>query len=59
MEMIEAFAEVIKETDPEILTGYNKLGFEWVHRSSPNYWWVINGVRHHRFNWNKKKSTNE
>ena len=38
---------------------YNKLGFEWVHRSSPNYWWVINVVRHHRFNWNKKRLVKE
>lgn len=38
---------------------YNKLGFECVHRSSPNYWWVINGVRHHRFNWNKKRLVKE
>ena len=29
MEMIEAFAKVIKETDPEILTGYNILGFDY------------------------------
>jgi hypothetical protein len=38
---------------------YNKLGFDWVHKSSPNYWWVINGVRHHRFNWNKKRLVKE
>jgi len=29
MEMIDAFAKVIKETDPEILTGYNILGFDY------------------------------
>ena len=38
---------------------YKKLGFQWVHKSPPNYWWVINGVRHHRFNWNKKRLVKE
>ena len=28
-EMIEAFARVVQETDPEILTGYNILGFDY------------------------------
>jgi hypothetical protein len=38
---------------------YKKLGFQCVHRSVPNYWWVIDGVRHHRFNWNKRKLVSE
>jgi DNA polymerase elongation subunit (family B) len=28
-EMIEAFAKIVRDTDPEILTGYNILGFDY------------------------------
>jgi len=28
-EMVEAFANIVKETDPDILTGYNILGFDY------------------------------
>ena len=28
-EMIEAFARIVRETDPEIITGYNILGFDY------------------------------
>ena len=38
---------------------YKKLKFEYLHRSDPNYWWVIDGVRHHRFNYNKKRLVKE
>jgi len=34
---------------------YSKLGFHYQHTSDPNYWWVIDGVRHHRFAYNKKR----
>jgi hypothetical protein len=34
---------------------YEKIGFKFLHRSPPNYWWVVGGVRKHRFNYNKKK----
>lgn len=34
---------------------YQKLGFSYVHTSSPNYWWVVDGLRQHRFNYNKKR----
>lgn len=34
---------------------YKLLGFEYSHRSLPNYYWVVDGVRKHRFNYNKKK----
>ena len=34
---------------------YEKLGFELERKSPPNYWWVVNGVRKHRFTYNKKK----
>lgn len=38
---------------------YTKLGFEYSHRSKPNYWWVVDGIRNHRFNFNKKKLVKE
>lgn len=34
---------------------YTKLGFEYNRRSDINYWWVVKGVRKHRFNYNKRK----
>lgn len=34
---------------------YKSLGFDFIHRSPPNYWWIVNGVRKHRFTYNKKK----
>lgn len=34
---------------------YKKLGFEYSHTSEPSYWYVINKVRQHRFNWRKDK----
>jgi hypothetical protein len=37
---------------------YNKLNFKFIHRTPPNYWWVVEGLRKHRFNYNKKKLIN-
>ncbi len=34
---------------------YEKLGFEYKWTSQPGYWYVINGIRSHRFNWRKSK----
>jgi len=34
---------------------YGKLGFEKVGLSNVNYWWVVKGIRKHRFNYNKAK----
>ena len=34
---------------------YKKLGFTYIHESKPGYWYVINGIREHRFNWRKQK----
>lgn len=34
---------------------YKKLGFEYKSESNPGYWYVINGIREHRFNWRKQK----
>lgn len=43
--------------DRSIFNGsiYNTLGFKFIHKTSPNYWWVVDGVRRHRFTYNKKK----
>jgi len=38
---------------------YKKLGFDYTHRTEPNYYWVVNGIRKHRFNYNKKKLIKE
>ena len=45
-------------SDISIFSGgiYSKLGFTKVDKPIPiNYWWVVKGVRKHRFNYNKKK----
>jgi hypothetical protein len=34
---------------------YKSLGFSYIHESKPGYWYLINGIRHHRFNWRKQK----
>jgi hypothetical protein len=34
---------------------YEKIGFEYTHTSNPGYWYVVNGIRQHRFNWRKQK----
>lgn len=34
---------------------YERLGFYFKHESKPGYWYVINGIREHRFNWRKQK----
>jgi hypothetical protein len=34
---------------------YNNLGFQYSHTSKPGYWYVINGIRYHRFNFRKDK----
>lgn len=34
---------------------YKKLGFEYKSESNPGYWYVIDGIREHRFNWRKQK----
>ncbi len=34
---------------------YSKLGFKYLHTSKPGYWYLIDGIRQHRFNWRKQK----
>jgi hypothetical protein len=49
--------EIQTYSDNLISTGhlYKLLGFSYKHTSKPGYWWVINGIRQHRFNWRKDK----
>ena len=32
---------------------YKKLGFEYIHDSEPNYWYIVQNKRYHRFNFRK------
>jgi hypothetical protein len=50
-------SEIISYSDLSIFDGnlYQKLGFKRVSTSKPNYFWVVNGIRKHRFNFNKKR----
>ena len=34
---------------------YQNLGFKLSHISEPNYYYIIDGIRQHRFNWRKDK----
>ena len=38
---------------------YKQLGFEFIHNSVPNYYYIIDGVRKHRFNFRKDKLISE
>jgi hypothetical protein len=53
--------EVISYADISLFDGklYPNLGFEFNNLSNPNYFWVVEGVRRHRFNFNKKKLIKE
>lgn len=49
--------EIISYSDISLFNGnlYQKLGFKKVSLSKPNYFWVVDGIRKHRFNFNKKR----
>jgi hypothetical protein len=49
--------EIVSFADRATFNGnlYKELGFEFIHRTVPNFWWIIEGKRKHRFNYNKKK----
>lgn len=51
------YDKLISYSDMSIFDGglYEKLGFKYSHLSTPNYYWVVDGIRKHRFNYNKKK----
>jgi hypothetical protein len=51
------FEKVISYSDYSIFDGsmYKNLGFNKVSLSEPNYFWVVDKVRRHRYNYSKKK----
>lgn len=53
--------KLISYSDIRLFNGnlYEKLGFIRKSQSKPNYWYVINGIRYHRFNFNKSKLIKE
>lgn len=48
---------IVSYSDISLFTGgiYQKLGFIKSRLSEPNYYWVVDGIRKHRFNYNKKR----
>ena len=38
---------------------YKTLGFKFVRKTEPNYYYIIDGIRHHRFNFRKDKLISE
>ncbi|MCK9415670.1 hypothetical protein M0Q97_03305 [Candidatus Dojkabacteria bacterium] len=34
---------------------YETLGFDFIEKTDPNYYYIIDGIRHHRFNFRKDK----
>jgi len=47
--------KLVSYSDIRIFNGgmYEKLGFKRISQSKPNYWYVVNGIRQHRFNYRK------
>jgi hypothetical protein len=52
---------IVSYSDISLFNGYlyEKLGFNKVSLSKPNYFWVVNGVRRHRYNFSKRKLVNK
>jgi len=53
--------EVVSYSDSSRSDGnlYKKLGFSLIHETDPNYYWIVDGVRKHRFNFRKDKLVKE
>jgi hypothetical protein len=53
--------EVISYADRSWSTGnlYEKLGFKLIHKTKPNYYYIINKIRRYRFNYRKDKLIRE
>lgn len=51
------YNKIISYADNSIFDGglYYKLGFKFEHQTKPNYWWIVDDIRKHRFNFSKKK----
>jgi hypothetical protein len=49
--------EIITTSDRSFSQGklYEILGFEFIGKTKPNYYYIIDGIRHHRFNFIKDK----
>jgi len=54
------YSSITSYTEVSIFNGslYKTLGFNFQHRSKVNYYWVVDNVRKHRFNYNKTKLIN-
>jgi hypothetical protein len=50
------FAQMVSYSDLAMFNGamYEMLGFRRIHLSKPNYFWVVNGNREHRWKYNKQ-----
>jgi hypothetical protein len=53
--------EITTYADRSISKGklYETLGFKFVSKTEPNYYYIINNIRHHRFNFRKDKLIKE
>jgi hypothetical protein len=53
----EDIKQLVSYADISIFNGnlYKNLGFEKISLSSPNYYWVVDGKRRHRYNYSKRK----
>ena len=49
--------EIKSYADKSMFTGtmYERLGFALQGQTEVNYWWIVNGMRRHRFTYNKQK----
>jgi hypothetical protein len=47
--------KIVSYSDVRLFNGelYNKLNFKKIHQSKPSYWYVIDDIRHNRFNYRK------
>lgn len=47
--------KIVSYSDIRLFDGgmYEKIGFKKISQSKPNYWYVINDIRYHRFNFRK------
>lgn len=58
---INGVSAIVSYSDISIFGGglYDKLGFLNNGLSKPNYFWVVDGVRRHRYNYSKRKLIND
>jgi len=55
------FDSVVSYADISFFSGdlYRSLGFKNIGISDPNYFWVVDGIRRHRYNFSKRKLVKE